>query len=299
VDFDAYGRSDHLSTAANLTKMLVDLPEALEMGVLGGQYDATAGNATLTITVPAGKYWRLLSLAHVLVTDANVANRIVTIKPSDSTPTAFSTITHIIRAASGTQYGMTLFESGDADIAGDTPGDTVRQVGTYATGSVSMVTNPTDGDTVTIGGITYTFLDELVDAEDNIHIGAAAANTQANLLYAILGTGGTPGTDYYTSQVANEYVTVPTGAWAANVLTVQARWPGEEFNDATWMAEDFTDETDHVHEMSGGVDINWPEDGTYLGPGEKLVVTVANGVAGDALKTWLTYLSFDNDPRPA
>jgi hypothetical protein len=154
---------------------------------------------------------------------------------------------------------------------------------------------------VTIAGITYTFLATFVDAVNNIHIGAAAANSQTNLLNAIEGVGGgTPGTDYYTSQTPHAYVEVPLAAWSANVLTCQARYPGTWIEDTVTypVAEAFTDVTDHVHAFSGGVECGFPVDGGYLGPGEKLVVTVTNGVAGDTLLSWLSYLQYDNDPRP-
>jgi hypothetical protein len=304
--FDAYGRSNHFVTAANLTAMLADNPDLIEIGAVGGQYDSTAGNATLTLTVPTGKYWRLIGFGYHLTTDANVANRQVVVAPSTSAPVAFSTITFPVRAASGTQNGFCLFESEYPNIVGDitgaTGGKTVRGVGTCSTCSVSMVTNPTTGDTVTIAGIKYTFLDTFVDAEHNIHIGAAAANSQTNLLNAIEGVaGGTPGTDYYTSEVAHPYVEVPLAAWSGNVLTCQARYPGTWIEDTITypVAETFTDPTDHVHAFSGGVDAGFPVDGGYLGPGEKLVATVTNGVAGDTLQTWVTYLQYDNDPRPA
>lgn len=64
-----------------------------------------------------------------------------------------------------------------------------------AQGALTMDTNPTDGDTVTIGDTTYTFKDTLA-AANQIKIGVAVANTQVSFVKTINGTGAA-GTDYY------------------------------------------------------------------------------------------------------
>lgn len=306
--FDAYGRSNHFDTAANLTNMLADLPDVREHGAVGGQIDSTAGNATLTITVPSGKYWRLIGFGYSLTTDGNAANRQVSVKPSDATPTAFSTVTFPIRTASGTQNGFCLFESRYLDIVGDitgsTGGTTVQGVGTHATARVTIGEQVTDGDTVTIGGITYTYIAAFVDAVNNVDVGVDEATSKANLLAAVTASGGTPGTTHYTNQVANPYCIVVGNAWDGDNLNLQARYPG------TWihtpsagyapykMVDGMTHASNTVTDWASGVDAGFPIDGAYLGPGEKLVVTVTNGVAGDTLLSWLTYLEYNNDPRP-
>lgn len=307
--FDEYGRTGHFETAANATNMLADMPDVIELGAVGGQADSTAGNATLTITVPTGKYWRLVGFGYSLTTDANVANRQVVVEPSDSTPTAFSTVTFPAQAASGTQNGLCMFESTYLDIVGDitgaNAGTTVQGVGTYATSTITIGEPVTDGDTITVAGIKYTLLDTFVDAENNVDMGANEAGTKANLLAAITVVGGTPGTDYYTNQVANPYCTVPLAAWAGDVLTLQARYPGDWIHSPSVGAtpyknvEGFTHATNTCTDWASGVEAGFPIDGAYLGPGEKLVVTVTNGVAGDTLLSWLTYIQYDNDPRPA
>lgn len=60
--------------------------------------------------------------------------------------------------------------------------------------------------TVTIGGKVYTFLTSLVDAANNVLIGASATAMGDNLVAAIMGTAGA-GTTYGTGTVVNAYWT--------------------------------------------------------------------------------------------
>lgn len=80
--------------------------------------------------------------------------------------------------------------------------------GTAAAGDITVTTNPSDGDTVTIGptGFTtvYTFKNTLSTA-DQIKIGATAADTADNLKRA-LNDDGVAGTNYGTGTSANPYV---------------------------------------------------------------------------------------------
>lgn len=64
--------------------------------------------------------------------------------------------------------------------------------------------NFSSGDTITIGARTYTFQSTLTLVDGHVHIGAAFANSIANLANAILGGGGAspgggPGIDYYVT----------------------------------------------------------------------------------------------------
>lgn len=69
-----------------------------------------------------------------------------------------------------------------------------------ATGVVAASDQVSDGDTVTLGTVTYTFKDALTPAEGEVLIGADAAASLLNLIRAINHTG-TPDTDY---SVANQ-----------------------------------------------------------------------------------------------
>ncbi len=96
--------------------------------------------------------------------------------------------------------------------------------GAYSTGTVtSSGVTPTDGDTVTIGGTTYTFKTTLTPAANEVLIAGSAANALANLTRAVMRIG-TPGTDYGSATVKNPDVTIT--AVTATVMTIQARFPG-------------------------------------------------------------------------
>lgn len=67
---------------------------------------------------------------------------------------------------------------------------------------LTMATNPTDGDTVTIAGVTFTFKATLGSTAGNVHIGAAAANTVDILVAAINAPETTVAEDTNTGFVA-------------------------------------------------------------------------------------------------
>ena len=70
----------------------------------------------------------------------------------------------------------------------------------YATLSFAGV--PADGDTITLGGTTYTYQTVLVDAPNNVLIGSDANSARGNLRNAINGDSGA-GTIYGTGTVEN------------------------------------------------------------------------------------------------
>jgi hypothetical protein len=77
--------------------------------------------------------------------------------------------------------------------------------GNHATGSLMLATNPTDGDTVTVGGTTYLFKTALTATINEVLIGATAAESARNLTHAInLGPGS--GTWYDSNTVLNSVV---------------------------------------------------------------------------------------------
>lgn len=99
-------------------------------------------------------------------------------------------------------------------IAEKTPVNAVKATGTIT----SDATAPSDGDTVVIGDITYTFKTALSDpAEDyEVLIGVSAAVALDNLKAAINYTG-TPGTDH-TAPEAHSLVTATTNTNTTQVI---------------------------------------------------------------------------------
>jgi hypothetical protein len=86
--------------------------------------------------------------------------------------------------------------------------------GVFAKVTLTMDTQPADGDTMTIGARTYTWQSTLTNVDGNIWIGADLAAAKLNLGYAIAATGGTSGTDYAAAMTANTQVFI--GAFATN-----------------------------------------------------------------------------------
>jgi hypothetical protein len=77
----------------------------------------------------------------------------------------------------------------------------VPSVAVAATGTLTVTANPTDGETVTIGGTTYRFKNTVSVAND-VKIGNNAADSINNLLDAIAGSGD-EGITYGTGTVKN------------------------------------------------------------------------------------------------
>lgn len=80
--------------------------------------------------------------------------------------------------------------------------------------------NVANGDKVTIGFVTYTFQTVLTNVGGNVHIGANADASLANLGHAINNSGGVPGTDYAAATLANTLVTA--GAEGSLTLPITA-----------------------------------------------------------------------------
>lgn len=99
-----------------------------------------------------------------------------------------------------------------------------NELGVYSEGTLTMDTQPTDGDTLTIDTKVYTFQTTLTDVDGNILIGASLATAQANLV-AALNLSGTAGTDYAASMTA--HLTVDIAAFATNAVVLTAKVSGE------------------------------------------------------------------------
>lgn len=89
-----------------------------------------------------------------------------------------------------------------------------------ATGVLTLTGNAVDGETVTIGGVTYTFRTALVGAYD-VLVGVAATNSIDNLIAAITAGAGS-GTTYGTGTVAHPSVTAAAGVGDTMDVTASA-----------------------------------------------------------------------------
>jgi len=115
------------------------------------------------------------------------------------------------------------------------------------TQTLSVATNPTAGDTLTVAGVTFTFVaNGTAAAAGDISIGGNAAATQAIIKNAINGAG-TPGASTYIDvstenrrNLQNAQVASATFSGNASVVTAYGRIAGSEtFTDATdgWNTE--------------------------------------------------------------
>lgn len=118
--------------------------------------------------------------------------------------------------------------------------------GAAATATISMTANPTSGATITIGSVTYTFVNEPAAANE-LKIGDSLEATVYTLTATINGDG-TVGTDYY------EGTTTPLGfviadAQDQNTIKLTATEEGVSGNAIALAASEAT-----VTAFSGGVD---------------------------------------------
>lgn len=103
--------------------------------------------------------------------------------------------------------------------------------GISANGTLTISGQPAAGDTVTIGGSTYTFVSALTSTPDEVLIGSSAAGTLANLAGAInaeTGNGQAAGTTYSQGTLANTFATV--SGTTATTLSLQADTAGTTGN---------------------------------------------------------------------
>ena len=316
--FDRKSKSGQLSTGsggdgatfdaagvASVSSPAVYLRLGRNIEVLGepgvDEVEATAGNAAHTITVPTGKYWRLLGLYHTLVTDANVADRAVVVKTRTAADVTIETITHANVAANATAKRTTLFGSDD-NVRGD------RAVA--AQGILTIAEPVTADDQFTLNTTEFTLVSALTSpvVENEILIGANEAATKVNL-YAALGgrTGG--GTLHTVTDATFAALGMTAIAFVADVMKFTANVKGAAGN-ALVTAESGNELTHGNNVFNGatlgtttaGLDaadkvgtLDHPTAGPYLGPGEDINISVTNGVAGDAYDTYLFYLEYDAD----
>jgi hypothetical protein len=297
--FDSGGIAAGVS-GADIALILAAHPSVVELGHPGIQEaEGTAGNASVTETVPAGKYWRLLALYHTLVTDATVANRAVVVTTQDATDTEIEAITHANVAASTTAKRTTLFGTDDY---------VVGSRGVAAQGTLTVAADVTEDDTIVINGVTFTFKDALTGAANEILNGADHDATQASLEAAFKDRDNM-GVLHSVDDATFDAIAVSMGAFSSDDAVFTADVKGVAGNSIA-TTETFTSGSNvfdaaTLGTTTAGLDqadkistVDFPASGAILAPGEDLVVSVTNGVAGDSLDTYLVYLEFDANPNP-
>lgn len=296
IEFAADGVAS-VSLAADVNDALHQLGSTFEVPAVGvHRVEAAAGNATTTITVPAGKTWQLLAVQHLLVTDANVANRAVVLKTQTTGDVEIESITHANVAASTTAKRSTVYALDDYAVGNE---------GVAAQGTLSMATKPTADDTIVLNGVTFTWVAALT-AANQLLIGADAAASQA-AVEAAFKDRDNGGVLHTVTDAVFESIEMSCGAFAADDAVFTANVKGTAGN-ALATTETFTAggnvfDAATLGTTTAGVDVadklstkDWPDSGVLLDAGEDLVVSVTNGVAGDALDFTVVYLEFDVAP---
>jgi len=103
--------------------------------------------------------------------------------------------------------------------------------GAVATSVLTSSSNYSVGETVVIGGKTYTFESPVTNVDGHVLRGGSEAASMANLHYAINKSGGTIGTDYALATTANAFVTATDNG--VHALTVTAITGGAAGNAIT------------------------------------------------------------------
>lgn len=259
----------------------------------------TAGDATLNATVPTGKYWRVLSAVMRITADATAANRLGVAITRTAADAAIKTLTQT-SAVTANQDLIRQFSWGtDDNLRGN---NSVASAGT-----LTIAEPVTDTDTFTINSQVFTVVATMTGAANEILIGADETATKANLDEAfVTRTSATAALTNVHS--VTDAVHTATGcsftAFAADDLVLTALVKG--------LAGDSIDTTEtwtHVSNVfdaatlgttTAGVDvtdivsdIDWPTAGCWLTPGEDVLFSVTNGVAGDNFEVVLSYVEYD------
>lgn len=239
------------------------------------------------ITVPTGKYWRLIGGALQYSASNDAASRIPIITIENASSVAYDTLTLATRIA-------------DAEVSDDFLFGTYTRVrgsrGVNAEGRLTIGEQVTAGDTMTIDGTLYTFIADGAEATvaNSISIGANEAACKVNI-EAVLFDGTHP--------------TVNARAvFSGDNLDIFARETGLAVPTAISVTETFTnganifanatlgDQTEGVENAKVLGTLDYPTAGVYLVATDKVVLNVTAGHANDSFEFNVFFLEFDNDP---
>lgn len=140
-----------------------------------------------------------------------------------------------------------------------------------ATGTLTFTGQPANGETVSIGGKTYTYQTTLTNFDGNVHIGGSTAASITNLIEAInLGAGS--GTDYAASMTDNLLASAAAGA--GTTITVSAE-SGGAYGNSIATTETIANASFGAATLTGGV-------GWYILPnGAGMTALPGSGFATD------------------
>lgn len=149
-------------------------------------------------------------------------------------PTDLSVVTTISGEPTEDAYEDRIYECTGAGITDPSQpvfdtvvGNTTTETGVKASRRLSLTGNPSNNQTLTIGGKVYNFRTSLTDVDGYVQIGATVLDTHANLLAALtLGAGA--GTAYAASTTA--HTTVDFASGPGTTIDATAKTPGSAGN---------------------------------------------------------------------
>jgi hypothetical protein len=266
-----------------------------------GVYDdvATAGNVSLVVTVPANKYWRLLSAVVRVTADATAANRLAVCLLRDGSDTTIETLTQTSAVTANQDLVRTFGFTTDANAVG--------VLATAAAGTLTMDTNPTAADTMVLNGTTFTFVAALTGVENEILIGANVAATKVSVQNAVGATPSGAAGDHSVTAATRTAIAMTGADFSGDDMVFTAATKGIEGNSLatteTFSAGTNVFDAATLGTTTAGVSAtdevgttDYPTSGAYLVAGEDAVFSVTNGVAGDNFEVYLTYIEFDDVP---
>lgn len=156
--------------------------------------------------------------------------------------------------------------------------------GVQATGTITIASNPADGDTVTIGGVPYTLKSALTPTAGQVLIGATAAATISNLWAAVVGGDGAGTT--YAAGTPTAPSTASYSLPVAGVITVTYLTSGTAGNSFT-LAKTGTAIAVSGATLTGGV------------AGETATITVASATTSGGSYTTIGTFTSDGTVRKA
>ena len=274
-----------------------------EIGLPGLHYVSAAGTATTTVTVPSGKFWRLLSVVGTITTDASVGNRTVNVSITDATPTEIEsyTMANVAASQNGVPYHYLIgSELGQLNVG---------NLGVAATGTLTVTDVPVG--TITLNGVVFTFAASLTGAANEI-----SSETEAICKAALLDAFGA-GADraagaHSVSDLVAESVKMTMAAFISDDAIFTNAEEGLTLGTAIGFAESSTNltmdgsgtmgaTTEGVNGSLGDSALNFPEDpGALLGPAFTIVVDEPGLTdAGDVIEIFISYIEYDADPALA
>lgn len=282
------------NTAQSLTTLLNQFPDVYELGRPGLATAISADlSAASTITVPAGKFWRVIGgfLQYTASSDVATRTPIVTLQDNvTDDDVTYETFTLSTKTADQVENDHFLVGS-DGLVTG--------KEAVAAQGTLTIAEQVTAGDTFTIGDNTYTFIANGTAATGafDIEMGSNEAGTKTNI-------------DAKFADGHHPLVTATAFSSDSKVFT--ARNPGVA-GDAIVFVEGTLTHGSNVLDGSGtlggttpGVDaankiatagLDYPDSGPLLIGGDRIILTTTNGHANDAAELAIFYIEFDNDPR--